>query len=83
MAQMFGIEIANSSDKTLEPTLANEIELQEAAPILPKSALNSIEVPKIDEDRILMASNKNLASKEPTFSWVWHTTHGAQPDRTP
>ena len=68
MAQMFGIEIANSSLKKLEPTFANELELQEAAPILPKSASNIVEVPKIDEDRILIASNENLGSKEPSFS---------------
>lgn len=52
MAQRFGIEL----------------ELQETALILPKSALNSVEVTKIDEDRIVIASNENFGSNEPNFS---------------
>ena len=68
MAQTFGIEIANSSLKKLEPTLTNEFELQEIAIIVPKSAYNDVEVPKIDENRIEIAANENSSLNESKLS---------------
>ena len=68
MAEIIGIETSNSSLKNLESPTKNEFELQETAPILPKSALHDIEVPKTDENRIEIAANEISGLNEPNSS---------------
>ena len=68
MAEIIGIETSNASLKNIESSTKNEFELQETAPILSKSALQDIEVPKTDENRIEIAENEISDLNEPNFS---------------
>ena len=68
MSEIISIEIANSSPKNLAPTTTMEFELQETAPILPKSALSNVEVPRIDENRIESAENEISKLDKPNLS---------------
>ena len=72
MSEINPTEMKNSLPKSLEPTLTDELELQEKTPMLsnsaPNDADNKNEVSMVNADEMAIAADEVLVLNEPSFS---------------